>query len=676
VVWSSDFGTGVMAEEHTARLSLTLFAGFGLHDPAGASVRLPTRNARALLAFLAVQPGQPQSREKLMALLWGERSDKQARHSLNQTLVHIRKAVPGTDDRTLDSDRESVTCVPGSITVDALKFRELVAERPKEAMDLYKGPFLDGIGIKEAAFEDWLSAQRSELHGLACEALKAQCERFVEEGRHAEAIEAAKRLVTLDPLREDAHRQLMRLYHEAGDRTSALKQYQACAETLERELDVGPTSETTRLFDEIKSKGKGSGAGKGDDDPDRHFGIDAARAPGTGHEPSIAVLPFDNLSGEAQQEYFSDGVTEDIITELSRYPDFLVIARNSTFVYKHKVVDHRQISRDLGAQFVLEGSVRRAGKRVRITAQLVDTASGRHVWAERYDRTLDDIFAVQDEIIATIVSRLGDTLHEARIKRARRKDPSSLDAYDKTLQAWAHFNRFSKEDNREARRLAEEAIELEAGYARAHAIVAWAHVMDFSSRWAEDPDEALRQAYTAARKAVSLDDHNFYAYLGLGACETWLGRHDQAIANTRRAIELNPNDADTHAYCANHLVFAGRADGAIEELETAIRLNPYYPEWYLQFLGRAYFVQHRYEEAESAFERVVTVNPGWPWAHLILAATRAALGKTEEAEAEVAKARKISPALTLAHVPKAWPFKDPADLDHLAEMLREAGLSE
>lgn len=665
-----------MAEEHTARLSLTLFAGFRLHDPSGASVRLPTRNAKSLLAFLAVQPGQPQSREKLMALLWSERSDKQARHSLNQTLVHLRKAVPGTDGRILDSDRESITCVPGAIEVDALKFRELVAERPEEAMDLYKGHFLDGIGTKEAAFEDWLSAQRSELHGLACGALKAQCERFVEERRHAEAIEVAKRLVTLDPLREEAHRHLMRLYHAAGDRTSALKQYHACVEILERELDVGPASETARLFDEIKSKGKGSGAGKGADNRHYQLAIDAAAASSMASKPSIAVLPFDNMGGDAEQEYFSDGVTEDIITELSRYPDFLVIARNSTFVYKHRMVDHKQIAQDLGVQFLLEGSVRRAGNKVRIAAQLIDALNGSHVWAERYDRTLDDIFAVQDEITETIVGALGVTLQEAHLKRASRQDPSSLDAYDKTLQAWARFQRFSREDNSQARRLAEAAIELEPDYARAHTIVAWTYLMEFSSYWVDDPDRTLAQAYETARKAVSLDDHNAYAFMALGASENWLGRHDRAIANMRRAIELNPSDADAHAYYANVLVFAGRAGEALEELETAMRLNPHYPGSYLQFLGRVYFTQRRYEEAEAAFERAVTVNPGWPWAHLILAATHAALGKTEEARAEVTEARKISPALTLRHVPKAWPAKDPADIDHVLEMLSKAGLPE
>ena len=393
-------------------------------------------------------------------------------------------------------------------------------------------------------------------------------------------------------------------------------------------------------------------------------------------KPSIAVLPFDNLSGDPEQEYFSDGVTEDVITELSRYPDFLVIARNSTFVYKHKAVPHKQIARDLGVQFVLEGSVRRSGNRVRVTAQLVDTSTGSHLWAERFDRTLDDIFAVQDEITATIVGTLGDTIQVERVRRAARKDPSNLDAYDKTLQAWAQYNRFNKDGNAEARRLAEAAIALDAGYARAHGVLAWAHVMDFSSRWTDDPDESLRQAYAAARKAVSLDDHNSYAYLVLGACETWLGRHDHATTDFRRSIELNPNDADSHAHFANHLVFAGRADEALEELKTAMRLNPHYPSSYLQFMGRAYFTQRRYDEAESAFERVVIVNPGWPWAHLTLAATRAALGKIAEAKAGVAEARTIGPGLTLAYVPKAWPFRNAADLDHLVGMLREAGLPE
>lgn len=665
-----------MVKKNAARLSLKLLGGFDLRDPSGASVRFPTRNAKALLAYLAVQPGQPQSREKLMALLWGERSDKQARHSLNQTLVHIRKAAARSDEEVLDSDRESIALVPGSIDVDVSDFRKCVAERPAEAMALYAGPFLDGLEIRQAEFEDWLSARQSEFRGLACQALKVQCERCVAEGRDTDAIEVGKRLVELDPLSEEAHRRLIRLYDRTGDRTSALKQYQSCAAILARELDVGPTSETTRLFEGIKSGDRTLAADSPGRRPQRRFGADPAAAPGMADKPSIAVLPFDNMGGDAEQEYFSDGVTEDIITELSRYPDFLVIARNSTFVYKQKVVDHKRIAQDLGVQFLLEGSVRRAGDKVRIAAQLIDALNGSHVWAERYDRTLNDIFAVQDEITETIVGTLGVTLEEARLKRAARKDPRSLDAYDKALQAWARFWRFSKEGNSEARRLAEEAIALDPSYARAHAIVAWTHLMDFSSYWVDDPDRALAQAYETARKAVTLDDHNAYAFLGLGASENWLGRHDQAIANMRRAIELNPSDADAHATFANVLVFAGCAGEALEELETAMRLNPHYPGSYMQFLGRAFFMQRRYEEAETAFERAITVNPGWPWAHLVLAATRAALGKIEAAKAEVAEARKISPALTLRHAPKAWPFKNREDFDHVLEMLRKAGLPE
>jgi adenylate cyclase len=393
-------------------------------------------------------------------------------------------------------------------------------------------------------------------------------------------------------------------------------------------------------------------------------------------KPSIAVLPFENMSGDSEQEYFSDGVTEDIITELSRYPDFLVIARNSTFQYKNKDVDFRQIARNLGVQYVLEGSVRKAGNMLRLNAQLIDASTGTHLWAERYDRRLDDIFAVQDELTEIIVGTLGETLHEERIKSSMRKDPSSHDAYDKALQAWAHFNRFNKSSNTAARRLCEAAIELDPAYARAYAILAQTYLMEFSSYWTDDPDETLRKGYDIARKAVTLDDQNTYAYLGLGSCETWLGRHQQAIAHVRRAIKLNRNDADIHAWFANMLVFSGLIDEALEELATAMRLNPHYPEWYLQFLGRAYLVQRRYEDAEAAFERVVTINPGWPWARLVLAASHAALGKTAAARAEVADALRTSPDLTLAFVPKAWPFKDPAELEHVIDLLRKAGLPE
>ncbi|MBT7755775.1 MAG: tetratricopeptide repeat protein [Rhodospirillaceae bacterium] len=388
-------------------------------------------------------------------------------------------------------------------------------------------------------------------------------------------------------------------------------------------------------------------------------------APPLSDKPSIAVLPFDNMSGDPEQEYFSDGITEDIITELSRYPDFLVIARNSSFVYKGKSVDLMQVANDLGVRFMLEGSVRKAGSRIRVTAQLIEANTSGHIWAERFDRELVDIFAVQDEITAQIVSAMGRSIQAFELLQSRRKAPTSLDAYDKCLQASAKISSPDRTRYTEARSQAQEAIELDPNYAQAHAIVAQTQLVSFTSRWPEDPEGTLQAANKSAQSAVELDDHNFFAYNVLGLCQVWQHSHDLAIASLQHALELNPNEARTRANLANALVFAGQPEEALEQLEIAMRLDPHHPPVYPHHRGRAYFVLRQYDKAELAFSQAVTQAPGWPWARLMLAAALTALGKVEAASAEVEAALKISPDMKLDQVPMIWPFREQGELDHL-----------
>ena len=404
-------------------------------------------------------------------------------------------------------------------------------------------------------------------------------------------------------------------------------------------------------------------------------GVDAV-VQASSDQPSIAVLPFENMSGDPGQEYFSDGITEDIITELSRYPDFLVIARNSTFKYRGGVVSPSQVAEELGVRFILEGSIRKADDRVRIVAQLIDGNTEGHLWAERYDRKLDDIFAVQDEITAQIASALGETIHADLLQRSRRKNPTNLDAYDKCLQAAALVWDPDRTLYAEARRLAEEAIALDSDYAQAHAIIAVIRLVSYTSRWSETSDKTLNAAYQSARHAVALDDQNYLAHAMLGYCQTWQQQHDLGIASLQRAVALNPNDAKTRAQYANALVFAGQSDEALRQIGIAIRLDPHYPGHYPHFQGRAFFTLRRYEEAEHVFAQAVTRSPGWPMTHVMLAAAKAALDKMDAARAELDEALTISPDLNLRHIPRAYPYRDEADLDHLINTLRQAGLPE
>jgi adenylate cyclase len=299
-----------------------------------------------------------------------------------------------------------------------------------------------------------------------------------------------------------------------------------------------------------------------------------SEAPATSDKPSIAVLPFDNLSGDPDQVYFVDGIVDDIITELSRFPYIFVIARTTSFTFKGKSVDVRQVGRELGVRYVLEGSVRRISDRVRITAQLIEAATGNHIWAERYDRNLEDIFSVQDEITAQVVGSIYPELYSAEMRRARQKPVESLDVWNYAVRARWHVLRLTREDNTEAKRLFGKALELEPDYVPALAFLVYCHVCDVLFGWSQAPPESITEARRLARKAASLDENDPWVQCALGFTEFIAKNPDAAIAHYRKAIELNPNFALAHGYLSCQLAYAGEAEAAIEAGQEATRLSP------------------------------------------------------------------------------------------------------
>ena len=393
-------------------------------------------------------------------------------------------------------------------------------------------------------------------------------------------------------------------------------------------------------------------------------------------KPSIAVLPFDNLSGDPEQEYFADGITEDITTELSRFRGLFVIARKSAFVYKDKAVNMREVGRELGVRYVLEGSVRRSGTTVRINAQLVDAATGAHLWAERYDRDMRDVFAMQDEVTQKIVSAIGTTqLFEAATRRVSRKNPKDLDAYDLHLRAPDLFHRFTPEDNAEARALNMRAAALDPSYSRPHSGLAWTHLQEVFLGWSDRPAESLQSALVSAQRAVALDDSDSSAHWALGAVYLHMGQHDRALAAHERALTLNPNDADILAHYGGFvLVFAGRPEEGIEAVAKAKRLNPHYPWWYAFGLGRDYFDARRYDEAIEAWRDKTA--PDAASQHVFIAAAHAQAGRLDEARAIMDKFPQAFHGVTVSHFAAGHPYKDPADLQHLLDGLRKAGVPE
>jgi adenylate cyclase len=390
-------------------------------------------------------------------------------------------------------------------------------------------------------------------------------------------------------------------------------------------------------------------------------------------KPSLAVLPFTNLSSDPEQEYFSDGITEDLITELSRLSGLFVIARHSTFTYKEKAVKVQEVSRELGVRYVLEGSVRKIGERVRITAQLVNATTGHHLWAERYDRPLQDIFALQDEIVQKIVTTLKLQLSLWEQGHLVRKTTDNLEAYDFYLRGVEYFYRSTQETNAQARQMFEQALALDPQYAETYARLGWNYSMGWTSQWSQDPQD-LEQAFELVQKALARDPFLPLAHRVLGWVSLWRKQYAQAIAAAKRAVALAPNDAEGYARLGEILNFAGRPEEAIRMVEKAMRLNPRSPAVYLFYLGHAYCLTGRYEEAIAVLKGGLPRNPDFLPTHIYLAAIYSELGREAEARTEVAEVIRLSPPFSLEVHGQKLPYKDPAILERHIAALRKAGL--
>jgi adenylate cyclase len=390
--------------------------------------------------------------------------------------------------------------------------------------------------------------------------------------------------------------------------------------------------------------------------------------------PSVAVLPFVNMSGDPEQEYFSDGLTENIITGLSGDARLFVIARNSTFTYKGKSVKVQEVAHELGAEYVVEGSVQKAKDRVRITVQLINANTGHHIWADKYDRDLKDIFAVQDEITMKIITALGVKLAEGEQARFRAGRSDNLEVYMKGMKALGYFRRMNAEDNILARHELEEAIALAPESAPAYALLAMTYLMDVYYGSSESPLISFAQASKFLKKAIALDNENSDAHLVLANLYLIRREHGKAIAAAERAIALNRNGADAYANLGYILSLSGRSDEAIEFFEKAIRLNPIPPSHYLHQLGIAYRNLGRYDEAMEAYKKALQRSPTNLFAHLGLAATYISLGRAEEAHNEAAEIARMDPKFSLEQFEKTMPFKNKADNELFIENLRKAGL--
>jgi TolB-like protein/DNA-binding SARP family transcriptional activator/Flp pilus assembly protein TadD len=662
---------------------LTLLGGFAVRAPCDGATDALGQKERALLAFLALPAGATHSRDKLASLLWSDRGDPQARDSLKHALTRLRRCLGTADPPPIVADRNSVRLDPAAVSTDVGAFETLLragtSEASERAIALYRGDLLDGIAVNDAAFEAWLRVERERLRHLLEGALAVQVDAAMAAGEQERAQAAARRLLSIDPLRESATRALMRLHAGRGEAVQAVRLYDMLRDRLRRELDVEPEPETTRLCEDIRQHRAALPAGTRSPAGDADDRSPALPLP---DKPSVAVLPFENLSGDPEQQYFSDGITEDIIIELSRFRSLFVIARNSSFAFKGKSVRVQSIARELGVAYIVEGSVRRAGERVRINAQLIDAATGRHLWAERYERDLSDIFALQDEVARAVASTVSGRVEVAGRDRVERLSPSALRAYDLVLRAKALTLRYTRADNAQALACAERAAALDPASAAAHAHAAWCQFYDYMASWVSDRDRALARAYALAQRAVELDESDSFPRVMLGIVHIFRREYEEARSEITRAIDLNPNDAVARRYYAMFLAATGSAAAGIEQIELGRRLNPFDTRWVPWDKGIVCFTARRYDEAIAALRQArepINEVRGW------LAASYAQAGRLQEARATLDEFLRIAES-DMAQFPgrrlKDWEpywhgafeYQHQEDFDHLFDALRKAGL--
>lgn len=670
-----------------ARIRLELFGGFHASHADGTEISLTARKGEALVAYLALNQLQRHTREKLAALLWGDRFEEQARHSLRQTVLAIRKALTDDDASMVISEGEFLLLDGEAIEVDALEFHKLVREGSQAsltcAIEFYTGELLEGMTTRAANFDDWLLSERVRYRDMATNALTTLMRQQMEQNESEAAFAAAQKLLSIDPSNEDAHRLLMQLYDASGRRSAALRQYKSYVDTLRNEFDAEPDPQMVRLHAEIQARDKQRGSHQ---DSVLQGDTTAQTVPDVDQDnlslplpekPSIVVVPFKDLTKDDSQQGLAYAITEGIATALSMVPVLTVSSPGSTPAFMGQDIQSYAPLKQRDNQYILEGSVQSFSDQVRISTRLTDVHSGNLVWGERFDRVIDDVFALQDEITLHIVASLEVKLTESE------HDQIFLSPGTKNLQAWLLVGQgvqllqsLTRENTSRAQDYFDNAILLDPTYARAWGGLAWTHFIEAWSRWSDTPAESLVRAAELAEKALDLEPERPRTYSLLGIIRLAEGNHRDAVALGEKAIELNPNGAEVAAFFALTLTYAGDPERSISLANRAIYLNPYHAPWYNWILGRAYRLVGRYEDAIKALSMRLEQNSGVIRPRVELASAYAELDRLEDAAAATADITKIDPGFSIRGWTAVPAYADPTMLEREIAALRKAGLPE
>jgi TolB-like protein/Flp pilus assembly protein TadD len=660
-------------------MSISLFGGFSLTDKSGKGQHLPTRKAEIVLAVLVLSGNKGRPREALAEMVWPDRSDGQAKSSLRQALTAIRKILPQVlPEYELRSDRSIVVLAGPDDLLDVRTFDGLddgaSTDTSIDAADLYAGDLLDGVDMQPSLLA-WVSPRRESYRRQALSLVEnLSAAASLTDGVKKTCEDLANRLLASDPAAEEAHRALIRLRLAEGQTNAARRQVERCIEAVRDEYGAEPEDTTRALADQIDVS-ESDRAETTESGPQRVDSGDALQLPDS---PSIAVLPFDNLSGDPEKEYFGDGIAEDIITGLSRFRLLLVTARTSSFAFKGKTVDARQVARELNVRYVLEGSVRLAGARIRVTAQLIDSAGGSHIWVERYDRDLDDLFEVQDEITEAIVAAIEPKIGRMERDRSQRKPLNSLDTWGLYQRGLSAYYASTEEGLNSAIEVFDQVNELDPYFQAAFAMAAESRVRHVMFYRADERTALLEQAKQKAQRGISLDPGDPLCLLADGRVSALLGQFDLAISQIGDAIALNPNHAMAHYILGWALFEAGRHEEAIPPLDDALRLSPHdaFLSGFQHIRARALFALQRYQECIEWEHRATRSPNAHLWAFVTLAAALFRLGREDEARDVVADLLRRAPHFSISFMKSSFSKEDPLDDKELIKSFRRAGIPE
>lgn len=676
-------------------LTLRLLGSPRVSTPEDPDLRLPTRKSQALLVYLASPPGLAHAREELSGLLWSRSGEDQARASLRQHLTRLRKVL-GPASEAIKADAGQIELVGELVETDISRFEKLAVDPDpgclEAAAELLRGEFAAGLNLNEGPFEEWISNERLRVSALATGAFVRLLRIYEEREDFEGAAGLARKLLVIDPLEERAHQCLMRALASQERFESALQQYKLCREVLRKELNIEPGEDTTALRKQIARRRQA--AREAADAPavesDGLLRALHGKAPAVGglrnglppqlqgldltvpERPSIVIVPFRNLTGDADQDYLAEGIRIDIQAALVKITGIFLIAPGSANALRS--ADARRAGAVLGVRNALQGSIRRAGKKLRISAELIDVEGGNAIWTESYDRLFDDGFDVQDEIVEEIITALDVRLlggEQAKVWHKTLKDRDALENFYKGVQ---EFFKLRKDSNLRARRFFQIVEKKQPAVAIGATWVAMCHWFDRFKGWGDDPDRSLKLAGLWAAKAAAMPDADGQAHMVLSHVHLINLRFDDALVVGREAIILRPNCTNANGFFANVLHYCGEQDDAVKHATWAIRYSPVYPTFFADILALAYLLKGNHRAASAVAGEVLRLNHEATTTRVVLAAACAAGERIAEARKLADQISAADKAFSLRRFADQQLYRSTGDLEKLLGWLNLAGL--